>query len=145
MFCRIVLSYLKRTHCIPVAQYFRKWMCFDIKSRYFFALFTLQLFSLFIKLLVCRMARAWEKVQPLANWNIGSFRCFFDVSLRQNLSVFSIAECFFTRLPLIEFETLSLNIKYYLTPMLISQPIIIFLRGANLSKSHRLKCLVYFV
>ena len=65
----------KRTHYISIAQYFRKWMCFDIKSRYFFALFTLQLFSLFIKLLVCRM----ENSAPgkLKHWIFSLlFRCF---------------------------------------------------------------------
>ena len=67
----------KRTHYISIAQYFRKWMCFDIKSRYFFALFTLQLFSLFIKLLVCRMAY----VRKFSPWQIETLDLFVAFSM----------------------------------------------------------------
>ena len=119
----------KRTHYISIAQYFRKWMCFDIKSRYFFALFTLQLFSLFIKLLVCRM----ENSAPgkLKHWIFSLlFRCF-PSSTTSSLSPLCWMLYRITSYTIWGFEPQYKILSH--TDVDISQPIIIFLRVENLS------------
>ena len=131
----------KRTHYISIAQYFRKWMCFDIKSRYFFALFTLQLFSLFIKLLVCRM----ENSAPgkLKHWIFSLlFRCF-PSSTTSSLSPLCSMLYRITINTIWGFEPQYKILSH--TDVDISQPIIIFSRVENLSKSHRWKSLIHLV
>ena len=83
----------------------------------------------------------WENSAPgkLKHWIFSlPFRCFslfwMFLFVKNCHFPLTFAECF-TRLPLIQFEALSLNIKHYLTPMLISQPIIIFLRRKIVSIS----------